>query len=299
MSASWKLKITVVGSSRVGKTSFIRGSSNITRGRYSSIESLGVSFEILDSYLDNGDLCTCSIWELRPHIRCLIIYPTFFKGAAGSLLFFDLSRYETFEDLNIWIKLIRKINGNIPVILIGTKDDLEPEVYPEEINNFMRNNGIISYYSTSVYRESRKDEIVKQLMTNVIENRTIKAKKHDQLEPIRESVQDLLNQLNRRFYHGEMMLDKVYSSLSDEEKAIYDRFIEFFSVCPICENRNDVNYLKRFYFSNSQQNIKLRKQLLKVMELSEDFDESYGNKIILGIPCCDCFRSFFNEKLPI
>ena len=50
------------------------------------------------------------------------------------------------------------------------------------------------------------------------------------------------------------MLDKVYSSLSDEEKAIYDRFIEFFSVCPICENRNDVGLGERVFLLEHQGN---------------------------------------------
>jgi hypothetical protein len=213
-------------------------------------------------------------------------------------MFFDLSRHQTFEDLNLWIKLIRKINGNIPVFLIGTKEDRGPEVFPEEIEYFIRNYGIIGYNATTIYGESKRDNIFKKLITDVIGKRTIKAENHDQLEPIQESVEDILNQLNSRVYHREVNIDEHYRFLSCEEKAICDQFMEYYAFCPICRTENHVNYLKKFYFSKKRKDIELKSQLLKLMALSKNFDELYYNKIILGIPCCDCFKSFFTEKAP-
>jgi len=293
VSPCWRLKVTVVGSSSVGKSSFIKGTSDFEVSRFNNLVTLGISFEVIDTFLDNEEICRCSVWEINQQNRYPFLYPIFFKGSAGSLLFFDLSRHETFEDLNIWIKLIRKINGNIPVFLIGTNNDLTHEVFPEEIDDFIRNYGIIGYSSTSIYQENKRDIIFKQLITDVIEKRNFGAENYDQLEPIQESVEDLLNQLNTRVYHREVAMDEQYRFLSSEEKVICDQFMENFAFCPICKAENHASYLKKFYFSKKREDSELKNQLLKLLVLSKDFNELYYNKIKLGIPCCDCFQSFF------
>lgn len=298
VSTCWRLKVTLVGSSCVGKTSFIKGRFDFERNGLSRLLVYGISFDIVDTFLDNEEICRCSVWEINQHARLQFFYPTFLKGSAGSLLFFDLSRHQTFEDLNLWIKLIRKINGNIPVFLIGTMDDLRHEVFPEEIDDFIENYGIIGYSTTTVYGESKRDKIFKHLITDVIEKRTVGVENYDQFAPIQESVEDILNQLNRRVYHREITVDEHYHSLSSEEKVICDQFMEQFAFCPICKTENHVTYLKKFYFSKKREDIELKNQLVKVMVLSGDFDETYYNKIILGIPCCNCFQSFFTEKAP-
>ena len=74
--------------------------------------------------------------------------------------------------------------------------------------------------------------------------------------------------------------------------------MENFAFCPICKAENHASYLKKFYFSKKREDSELKNQLLKLLVLSKDFIELYYNKIKLGIPCCDCFQSFFMEKKP-
>ena len=298
MSTCWRLKITLVGSSRVGKTSFIKGLNRFERNGLNSLQTIGISFEIIDTFLDNEEICRSSVWEINQHARFPFFYPTFFKGAAGSLLFFDLSRHQTFEDLNLWIKLIRKINGNIPVFLIGTMDDLATEVSPEEIDEFIRNHGIIGYSPTTIYGESKRDQIFKLLITDIIEKRRSKTDNFNQLPLIQESVEDIINQLYRRINSIEITTDDHYNSLSREEKVICDQFLKQFAFCPICKIKNHDNYLKKFFFSKNKEDLELKNQLVKLMLVSEEFDEKYYNKIVLGIPCCECFQSIFTEKVP-
>lgn len=297
MSASWRIKITVVGSSYVGKTTFIRGRRDTRREGFNTLRHFGIDFDVVDSFLDNGDICRCATWEIGQRIRIPLFYPSFFKGSAGTLLFFDLSRHQTFEDLDAWIKLIRKINGNIPIILIGTKSDLEPEVNSEEIKEFVRNKGITTYYSTNIYEESKRDCIIKQLVTNIIYSHTSKGGNYEQVEPIRESVQEIVNQLLENYHYPVEVLDQRYQSLNGKEKRLCDRFIEYFSRCPFCKINNHTNYLLNFYFSKKKKDIKLKNQLIEL--ISEDFNKYYSNKIVLGIPCCNCYRTFFNKKPPL
>ncbi|MHA1986342.1 MAG: hypothetical protein ACW98D_06880 [Promethearchaeota archaeon] len=298
MSTYRRLKITLVGSPRVGKTSFIRELSDYQRNRFSTLRNLGISIEIIDTNLDNEEICRSAVWELSQRTHHQWFIPTFFRGAAGSIIFFDLSCHQTFEDLNLWIKLIRKINGNIPIYLIGSKEDLEPDVFPDEIDEFFRNNSIIGYSSTTVYDESKRDTIFKKLITNVVERYTNKTAVNNQMEPIQESLEDILNQINRVVYRRESIVDDYYNSLPAEEKIRCDNFIGHFTNCPICKNENHVSYLRKFYSSKNKIDIELKKQLMKVLKLSENFDKLFYNKIILGIPCCNCFQSFFPEEAP-
>lgn len=39
--------------------------------------------------------------------------------------------------------------------------------------------------------------------------------------------------------------------------------------------------------------MRLKELLLELMEDSSEFDDNYYNKIVLGIPCCDCFKNIF------
>lgn len=298
MSVNWILKIMMAGSPRVGKTSFIKDRA-VGEEFHRQNNFLGFSLEILRSTFDNGEVCKCSIWDVKANQYNHFIYPTFFKGAAGCLLFFNLSNRQTFEDLNIWIKLIRKLSANIPIILIGTNSDLETQVSSDEINEFIRDKGILSYYSTSIYGESKRDAIIEHLTTYIIDTRKSRLKNKEDLELIRESLDSLLDQLYRRMGGRYGLYKDEYNSLSKKEKEICDKFIDYFSICPICHRTNHINYIRKFYFSKKKEHIKIKKQLLKLVQKSQDFDEIYYNKIILGIPCCNCYSYVFNEKVAI
>ena len=112
---------------------------------------------------------------------------------------------------------------------------------------------------------------------------------------LRESMLIELERL-REIMNGDFLEDdENYSSLSDYEKEIFHEFLEYFSTCPICNRRNHKNYLKTFYFDQNIYKRILKKSLLKLMNESKEFDETYFNKILLGIPCCDCFKRYFCE----
>ena len=128
MSKHWVFKIVIIGSPRVGKTTFIRNHVKKIHGIEIIRFGIGESLAILKENLDSDKIYEFSIWELNADSPNLFMYSNFIKGAVGCLLFFNLSNHKTFEDLSLWVKLIRKVNGNIPLILIGTKADLESQI---------------------------------------------------------------------------------------------------------------------------------------------------------------------------
>jgi len=55
---------------------------------------------------------------------------TYYKGAVGALLVYDITRRETFEHATKWLEDVRNNSSkNTLVILVGNKKDMENQYY--------------------------------------------------------------------------------------------------------------------------------------------------------------------------
>ena len=62
----------------------------------------------------------------RPQEAFRSITRSYYRGAAGALLVYDVTRRDTFESLATWLEDARQhANPNITIMLIGNKSDLE------------------------------------------------------------------------------------------------------------------------------------------------------------------------------
>ena len=58
--------------------------------------------------------------------KYLVITTSYYRGANGFLLFYDITDRESFKDVNYWLNEIEKnAKKNVKIILIGNKTDLE------------------------------------------------------------------------------------------------------------------------------------------------------------------------------
>ena len=69
-----------------------------------------------------------SLWDTGGQERFGFFKTDFFKGVAAVALVFDLSRSDTFDSLDDYFDDIRERSGNIPIILVGNKDDLKKDI---------------------------------------------------------------------------------------------------------------------------------------------------------------------------
>ena len=111
----------------------------------------------------------------------------------------------------------------------------------------------------------------------------------DTITLIREQMLTDIERIQAILFDDTYVVDQDYENLSDEEKKICDNFLKFYSICPICKGENHKDNLMRFYFEETEFTKKLRDNLLKLMDNSEN----YKNKIVIGIPCCKCFKKIF------
>ena len=107
--------------------------------------TIGVEFESKTIEV-NGKIIKIQIWDTAGHEAFQSITRTYYKGAVGALLVYDITRRETFNHLVKWLSEVRENASNdITIILIGNKNDLEDkrQVSIEEGESFASENNLL------------------------------------------------------------------------------------------------------------------------------------------------------------
>jgi len=93
-----------------------------------------------------GKQIKLQIWDTAGQESFRSITRSYYRGAAGALLVYDITRRDTFEHLTNWLEDARQhSSSNMVIMLIGNKCDLESrrEVKKEEGEAFAREHGMI------------------------------------------------------------------------------------------------------------------------------------------------------------
>ncbi|NVM46746.1 MAG: GTP-binding protein [Candidatus Lokiarchaeota archaeon] len=143
-------KILVGGDGAVGKTTLLRKYVDGTFDE-SSIATVGVDFFIKQVVYENVGSCTLQIWDLGGQERFRHLLESFIMGAKGALLLFDLTRMPKIENILNWVNIVRMHDFNLPILLVGTKLDLEDFIaVDDESAQSIRNAfNMIDYVKTS------------------------------------------------------------------------------------------------------------------------------------------------------
>ncbi len=120
-------KICIIGDSAVGKTSTIlRWSEGYFRKEYQSTVGVQHYSRIVNAGNDNTHV-KLMIWDLAGQDVFRQLRASFYEGAKGLIIMFDVTRQETFASISKWIKEAMGFLGeNIPYIIVGNKTDLVP-----------------------------------------------------------------------------------------------------------------------------------------------------------------------------
>jgi small GTP-binding protein len=97
------LKMLVIGDSGVGKTCLLlRFSDNSFSTNH--LATIGVDFKIKELTLSDGKQYKLQIWDTAGQERFRTITHTYYKGAMGIILVFDLTDRDSFNNIQSWIK---------------------------------------------------------------------------------------------------------------------------------------------------------------------------------------------------
>jgi len=260
MSSSFKLKLVAVGHRSV-KNIFFHNCNQISKPfSESSLMTLGVSIKV-GRYLNVDDL-TMSIWDISRRQRFRGFYNTFFRGAAAYLIFYEISKKNSYWEIEGWINIIRTFTVNMPIFLIMYKSNLKMKIGFEDIIRLVEEYQIEGYFLSSVRKRIRSSNIFNDISQKILENIG--------------------------------SIKKNRNKLSPKEGKIYQKFMNYFSSCPICGKLNHQSNLNQIYFPTNPNQKKFRESLLNLMKQSENHDKAYMNRIKVGIPCCSCYQKVFS-----
>nr|KAJ0202891.1 hypothetical protein LSAT_V11C500272550 [Lactuca sativa] len=107
--------------------------------------TIGVEFGARMITIDNKPV-KLQIWDTAGQESFRSITRSYYRGAAGALLVYDITRRETFNHLASWLEDARQhANENMTVMLIGNKCDLAHRraVSTEEGEQFANEHGLV------------------------------------------------------------------------------------------------------------------------------------------------------------
>ena len=117
-------KIVLIGDSFVGKTNIM---SKYLKNEFHEDSKATVGVEFGAKKFDiEGKSVKAQIWDTAGQERYKSITTTYYRGAKGALIVYDITRKETFDSVDRWIsELVNSGDKNMTMLLIGNKCDLD------------------------------------------------------------------------------------------------------------------------------------------------------------------------------
>lgn len=119
-------KLLLIGNSAIGKSSLLlRFSDNIFNESF--LPTIGVDFKIRTFDLSSKTV-KLQIWDTAGQERFKTITSSYYKGAHGIILVYDITDKQSFKDVENWLSEVEKYaNETVVKLLVGNKCDLESQ----------------------------------------------------------------------------------------------------------------------------------------------------------------------------
>ena len=117
-------KFIIIGDTHVGKSNvLLRFSEDIFQDSFQP--TIGVDFKIKSINFENTPI-KLQLWDTAGQERFRNITNSYYKGAHGIILVYDITNHNSFQNLDLWLEEVEKHGAtNLTKILIGNKSDLE------------------------------------------------------------------------------------------------------------------------------------------------------------------------------
>ena len=162
-------KVLLLGNSDVGKSSLLlRYVDSVWNDAF--VPTIGVDFKVKTLTI-NEKKVKMQIWDTAGQERFRTVVATYFRGAHGILLLYDVTNKDSFKNLESWlIEIEKNAKEKVLKILIGNKCDLtdDREISTEEGKAFALRNGM-EFMETSAKMNTNVTEAFETLGKLMIE----------------------------------------------------------------------------------------------------------------------------------
>ncbi|MFX0210451.1 MAG: Rab family GTPase [Candidatus Hodarchaeota archaeon] len=163
-------KIIMLGDAAVGKTSLVNRFVHRTfKGSYRA--TLGLDLMFRDILIPGKGTVRLQIWDVAGQTQFRTMRKRFYAGTAGAVIVFDVTRPNTFQNLNYWVEELQENIGDIPIAMVGNKADMIGMIATDEEkeNSWATKNQAVIYLRTSAKTGENVDDVFEVLANEVLQ----------------------------------------------------------------------------------------------------------------------------------
>eukprot|EP00466_Bigelowiella_natans_P015533 jgi/Bigna1/51880/estExt_Genewise1Plus.C_40013 len=158
-------KIVLIGDSGVGKTSLL---SRYVDDVFSTsfVSTIGVDFKAKAVKVKGRNL-KLMIWDTAGQERFRTITSSYYRGARGIMVVYDVTVPSSFDRVTKWIEEACKFVDGVAFAIVGNKADLDRKVSTEEGKELAQNQHSL-YFETSANTGANVDEAFASLVEEIL-----------------------------------------------------------------------------------------------------------------------------------
>lgn len=160
-------KIVLIGDSGVGKSNIL---SRFTRNEFclESKSTIGVEFATRTLQVE-GKTVKAQIWDTAGQERYRAITSAYYRGAVGALLVYDITKGQTFDNVQRWLRELRDhADSNIVIMMSGNKSDLKHlRAVSEEDGQALAEKEGLSFLETSALEASNVEKAFHTILSEI------------------------------------------------------------------------------------------------------------------------------------
>uniref|UniRef100_A0A7S4IMH1 Uncharacterized protein n=1 Tax=Vannella robusta TaxID=1487602 RepID=A0A7S4IMH1_9EUKA len=137
------------------------------------ISTIGVDYKSKNIQVDGSDV-KLQIWDPSKDSQFNHVTSSFYRGAAGIFLMFDVGNAESFQNISEWLSAVKRFGScNVTTFIVGAKCDKEERVVSIEQAKELADSEGLTYIETSAKEDLNVEEAFNKIASSIAE---IKAK---------------------------------------------------------------------------------------------------------------------------
>lgn len=138
-----------------------------------------------------------TIWDTAGQERFRTLTSSYYRGAQGIVLVYDVSRRDTFENLDLWLQEVEVYSPaggrDVVKLLVGNKIDTERVVSRKEAEAWARSKGML-FVESSAKTKIGIQQVFNEVVQKILDNPSLLSNTAPRLRPGRVDLRSNGNQ---------------------------------------------------------------------------------------------------------